>query len=141
MTRLDYPSARDGHYYLPITIYGSKRGFVRGLGLMDTGASKCQIPTEENDNSLKLQILRQESVNTAGGAQFFGVVSLPRIVLTRVAVGVRGRSLSVEETDLKESNVEAWLGDMFILGMNFLSKFDIQLKRGGHIILSRNGKP
>ncbi len=141
MMRLGYARAQDGHYYLPISIYGSKRRFVRGLGLVDTGAAKCQIPIEENDNTLRLQTLRQESVNTAGGAQIFGVVSLPRIVLTKVVVGVRGRSLSVEETDLKEGNVEAWLGDMFILGMNFLSKFDIQLMRRGHIILSRNGKP
>lgn len=136
MTRLDYPTAADGHYYLPISVYGSKGRFVRGWGLVDTGASKCQIPREENENSLTLPISRRESVNTAGGARVYSVVNLPRIVLTQVTLAARGPLLKVEETDLIAENVETWLGDMFILGINFLSKFEIKLKRSGRIIIT-----
>jgi hypothetical protein len=31
-------------------------------------------------------------------------------------------------------NVEAWLGDDYVLGMNFIGQFDVRMTRDGRII-------
>ncbi len=139
MTRLVFSKGPDGHFYLPMNVYGSEANSIGVSGFVDTGASKCQILREANNVALKLKVHGHDSdVSTASGHQVFDVVTIPRITLMRITVRSKVGSLLVEETDLEERNVEAWVGDMFILGMNFLSKFDIQLKRTGRIIISRS---
>jgi len=43
----------------------------------------------------------------------------------------------VKKTDLEVRNIETWLGDIFIVGMNFLGRFDITFRREGRIIIRR----
>lgn len=90
--------------------------------LLDTGASKCSIPLIVNDRILRLRIQGTDTgIQVAGGTANYDVVVLERME-------VIGAKLFVE-------NVEAWLADDFILGMNFLSKFKFKVTEGRKLLL------
>ena len=106
------------------------------LALVDTGATKCQIPREFNDTDLGLPIGgRDSNVQTASGLQSYDYVTIPRVTLVKQEIV--GNFLRIQDTDLQEPNVQAWLGESFIVGMNLVTKFDITLRRDGRIIVER----
>lgn len=108
--------------------------------LVDTGASKCMIPASYNREYLKLPTLgKTKGVLTADGRADFDNVSIPMIVLVELVLkfGPDYARLTSVKADLQETSVEAWLGKALVLGINFLSKFDIALKRTGFIVVER----
>jgi predicted aspartyl protease len=103
---------------------------------VDTGASKCNIPATLNDRIFHFPIVGHDSnVTTASNPRGFDIVTIPRICLSQVTVV--SNQLQVTDTPLEEQNISAWLGDSFILGMNFLSRFDISMFRNGRITIGR----
>lgn len=85
--------------------------------LLDTGASKCSIPIEVNNQILKLPIQRTDKgIQIAGGSADYDVVILEKMEVIR--------------TKLYVEKVETWLSDDFILEMNFLSKFRFRISEG-----------
>jgi len=106
---------------------------------VDFGATKCLIPKIVNENTLKLPILdRNKDIDTGKGLRDFDVVVIPRMGIARL--DLKGDQLVFLMSGLEEYDVQAWLGDNkqeFILGMNFLEKFDISFKRVGKVIISR----
>jgi len=137
LTKVEFPKdAVTGHYYLPIRIYGkTDTNALFTSALVDTGATKCMIPTIHNDKVLNLPVLgMNHDVRVAGGSMAYPYVSIPRIVIAKVEFPPIG-SMVVTDTDLGERNVETWLGDTFVVGMNFLGRFDVALKKRGVIIV------
>jgi len=89
-----------------------------------------------NDRVFHLPIVGHDSdVRTASNPTGFDVVVIPKMCL--LAVTVVFNRLEIVDTVLEEQNVSAWLGHSFILGMNFLSKFDITMLRSGRITIGR----
>ena len=89
-----------------------------------------------NDRFFHLPVIDHDSnVTTASNSTGFDVVVIPKICL--VAATLVSNNLQITDTALDERNVKAWLGSSFILGMNFLSKFDVSMARNGTITIQR----
>ncbi len=135
VSRLKQPN---GHYSLFVRYWtqNGQRIDTPVDALVDTGASKCAIPTALNGRLFQFPLVGHDNnVTTASNPRGFDVVVIPKICL--VAVNVASNQLQVTDTNLEELNVSAWLGDSFILGMNFLSKFDISMLQNGKITIGR----
>ena len=127
VTRPKHPS---GHYFLFVRYWANNGQRLDAPidAFVDTGASKCSIPAISNDRIFHLPIVDHDSnVRTASNPTGFDVVIIPRICL--VAASLVSNQLQIVDTALEERNVSAWLGHSFILGMNFLSKFDVSMLR------------
>lgn len=135
VTRAKHPS---GHYFLFVRYWtnSGQRIDTPVDALVDTGASKCSIPAALNDRIFHLPVVGHDNnITTALNPTEFDVVTIPKICLSHVTVV--SNQLEVTDTALEEQNVSAWLGHSFILGMNFLSNFDISMLRIGRITLGR----
>jgi len=109
--------------------------------LVDTGASKCMVPTQINRRLLHLTIEGRDcGVTTGGGAMDYSWVVVPRIVLCRREEVARlGPFVAYvpKPTDLFETDIKTWLGDCFVVGMNFIERFKVLLEKDGHITFER----
>lgn len=141
---MEFPKLHMGHYYLPVIYHATRSpsaqtSFSVPYCLVDFGATKCLIPKIVNENTLKLPILdRNKDIDTGKGLRDFDVVVIPRMGIARL--DLKGDQLIFLMSDLDEYDVQAWLGgnkQEFVLGMNFLEKFDISFKRVGKVIISR----
>lgn len=124
---------------MPLRIWGPSQSLPESIPVdayVDTGASKCIIPKLINDRLFHLTELPPESVKTGNQPRQFPVVSIPKITLIGVTL-VGPNQIQLKDTNLEETNVLTWLGDSFIVGMNFLSKFDITMKKEGIITVNR----
>jgi len=126
-----------GHYYLPIHLLGPSGPISEPvLAYFDTGASKCSIPKEAN-KVLNLPVVgHDDNVSTAKDKVGYDVVRLPAVNLMKLEF-IPPSTVQFLDTDLQEPNVEAWLSSRYIIGMNLISKFDIELKRNGWIVITR----
>ncbi len=135
MTKIEFQVFR-GHYYIPLHFLGPNGPISEPvLAYFDTGASKCGIPREAN-KILKLPVIGQENVNTASDTVRYDVVSIPIVNLMKFQF-TPPNSVQFFDTDLQEMNIEVWLHSRYIIGMNLISKFDIELKRTGQITIER----
>lgn len=116
----------------------TKEVFTHARALVDTGSTKCMVPKVDNDKTFHLEKAgRDKGVSTALGKADYDWVIIPRISLMREKQTYIGPFLvtyDLEETGLALENVETWLGDEYIVGMNFMDKFDVTLTKDGHII-------
>lgn len=139
MARLEFPRSIGGHFYLPVLIYGQTHPIFAPRCLVDTGATKCGMPKVLNEKQLSLPVAgHDEDVGTAKGARGFDFVTVPTISLLELKF--KGQQILARETDLQVRNIPTWLCDDeedFIIGMNFLSEFDIILKKNGPMIVER----
>jgi hypothetical protein len=137
MTKIEFTIFR-GHYYFPLHFLGTDGRPISEpiLAYFDTGASKCSIPIEAN-KIFNLPIVDHDSnVNTASSTVGYDVVRIPLVYFMKL-VFTPPNKLQLMDTDLQEANVEAWLHNRYIIGMNLISKFDFELKRTGHITIAR----
>jgi len=118
---IEVPRAEDGHYYLTLTISGTKITFM-----VDTGASNVVI-SKSDARHLGIDpdsLLYLGEANTANG-----VVRTARIRLSAVKLG-----------PFEDAALEAWVneGDMdgSLLGMEYLGRFRIEIS-GNRMILTR----
>ena len=124
--------AKDGHFVVPIDLsFKTKDGALvseRFEFLLDTGASRCVIPIAmarvygiERMRDEKGKIV-SERVTTANGTVELELVKFEKI--------------RVSNTDLEaRKQVESWLGNDFILGMNFLSQFRVRMEYGRKLMI------
>jgi predicted aspartyl protease len=138
MPRVEYPKQRDGHYHLPICIWtATGQQLAPIVAMVDTGASKCVIPKAFNDAALKLPVAGHDSdVKTASAPMGYDYVVLPKVGLVSFALATTS-TVTFQTVGLDETDVKAWLGENFIVGMNFLSTFDISLMRKNFISVER----
>jgi hypothetical protein len=107
---------------------------------MDTGATKCVLPLPLNEKELHFAIVqRHEPVTIANSTIFYDTVLIPRIEILKPVFGstAAGLTVSFDQTGLYEENVPTWLGGSFILGMNFICKFEIIMRPNGTLTISR----
>lgn len=127
-----------GHYFLFCRYWANNGQRIDAPvdAFVDTGASKCNIPAVLNDRLFHLPIVGHDSnVRTASNPTGYDVVVIPRMCV--VATTLVANQLQIVDTALEEQDVSAWLGHSFILGMNFLSKFDVLMIRSGKITIER----
>jgi len=139
MTKIRF-GAIHGHYYLPVHLLGPNGPISEPvIAYFDTGASKCSIPREAN-RIFNLPIVgHDDDVSTASNVVGYDVVRIPIVNLMRLEFR-RPNSVRLLDTDLQEPNVEAWLHDRYVIGMNLISKFDIELKHDGWIVIKRTSR-
>jgi len=136
MTRLEF-AIFEGHYSLPIHLLGPSGPISEPvLAFFDTGASKCGIPKEANKVFNLPVIDHDDNVRTAKDKVGYDVVRIPTVNLMKLDFKPPS-TVQFLDTDLQEANVEAWLCTRYIIGMNLISKFDIELKRNGRIVITR----
>lgn len=116
-------NSADSHFYIPISIRYEGR-ILNADFLLDTGATKCSIPLTVNKEILKLPITGTDrAIQIAGGRASYNYVRLER--------------LEIPDTRLFAMEVDAWLADDFILGMNFLSKFSFKVTKASKLIIEK----
>ncbi len=139
MPRVDL-GITDDHYGFPIRITGQPEEVPAVAALMDTGASKCVIPLPLNEQELHFPIVQKgEPVKIANSTIFYDTVLIPRIEVLRPVFTQTASGLTVifEQTGLYEENVPTWLGGAFIVGMNFIRKFEITMRPNGTLTIFR----
>lgn len=113
----------NSHFYIPIPIKYAER-LLSADFLLDTGATKCSIPQIVNTEILRLPITGiDKNIQIAGAEATYNYVTLEK--------------LEIPNTKLFAENVETWLADDFILGMNFLSKFSFKIIKGNKLIIEK----
>lgn len=129
----------DGHYKFPIRITGQPDDIPAVAALMDTGATKCVLPRSLNDELRFPIVQRGEPVTIANSIILYDTVNIPRMEILRPVFtqSATGLTVSFEQTGLHEENVPTWLGGSFIIGMNFIRKFEITMRPNGTITVSR----
>jgi clan AA aspartic protease (TIGR02281 family) len=117
--------AENNHFILPIDLT-IKDKFGRKVSerfefLLDTGATKCVIP-KETARAYGMEPMRDsggtivsETVTTANGL-------IPISVVKAESMSISGTELLVEEP------IEMWMGNDFLLGMNFLLHFKLHIE-------------
>jgi len=138
LTRVEF-AKQNKHYYIPVLI-SSQGSATPTWAFVDTGSTKCMVPISFNSSQLRLRVVgHDKNVGIADGSRDIDYVVVPKIAIAipRLEFGPANPLIVFDETDLQETNVETWLGDMFVMGMNFLSKFDVTLTRKGHIVIER----
>lgn len=136
MTAVTYSLVR-GHYYLPVRIWTQQGKSEPVVALMGTGATKCSIPSSMNDSLFHFPTIGHDAnVITASAPEGYDVVRIPLMNLIRI-LALGSNNFRLEDTDLQENNVEAWLGNRYTLGMNWIRKFTITLPRNDSIIVER----
>lgn len=87
---------------------------------VDTGATKCTIPKIINDEIFNFPIKGTDKVEIAGGKDIkLEIISLPKLSLFYILEG--------EIIYISRENIETWLGNLFIVGMNFLRFLNISM--------------
>jgi len=137
---VEYRRRQDGLYHAALQIeFGNGGNLTNSRVLVDTGASKCAIPRELNEKFLHLAIAGVDhGVNTALGGTSYEWVVIPKMTLMRkkeIHIGPIFYAYDLEETDLSQTNVETWLSDCSVIGMNFMGKFDVRMTKDRRIIL------
>jgi predicted aspartyl protease len=138
LPHIEYDSFFQEQFFVPIVLglADPNRGVLTSA-LVDTGATKCMILSTLNEQQLHLPIVGTDrNVGTANGPRDLDYVKLPVMVLANAKVTSERMVMELGPllTDFRLSQVETWLGDMSIVGMNFLEKFDVSLKRNHHIV-------
>lgn len=139
MSKLEFPKAADGHFYLPIILPFHDNVIFIPRCFVDCGATKCVIPRLANDNTFHFPKTGVDhNVGTGKGERDFDCITIPQITIMNLEM-IEG-TLKFIETKMQEKDVEGWLGDDdddFILGMSFLNKFDITMTKKGTIVINR----
>jgi len=138
LTRAEFPKHVDGHYYLPILISANYSSTFIPRFFVDCGATKCVIPRLANEKSFHLPVTDPDSnVGTGCGDRDFDCVTIPSISIMKLVV--KQGKMKFIETDLREIDVGCWLSDDedFVLGMSFLSKFNVTMTKKGIIAIQR----
>ncbi len=137
MTRLQFWPVNN-HYYVPLRLWGMEGPQSDPvIALVDTGATKCSIPKSMNDTVFHLPVVDHDSnVITASNPQGYDIVKIPLMTLVRINP-IGPNNFKFDDTDLQEVNVPAWLASSYTVGMNWLSKFNISLRREGFMIIER----
>jgi len=117
---------------------GADGSFYETLrALVDTGASKCMIPVNINNRVLHLPKAGHDSgVITGKGPIELDWVVVPKLTLLFLEEMSRAGSYvtyRTQPTDISATDVKTWLGDDFVIGMNFIEKFNVVLGKDGHI--------
>ena len=96
--------------------------------LLETGATKCVMPKET------ARVYGIEPIHDASGEETAEMVSTANGSIP-VSL-VRAESMSIADTAmLVEGPIEIWLGNDFLLGMNFLSHFRLHLEYGRKLVI------
>jgi len=140
---VEYRKRPGSPYFAALRIeLGSGEVLTQARALVDTGATKCVIPREDNERLLHFSKAGCDGkVDTALGEASYDWVVVPRMTLMmkrEINIGPLYVTYALEETDLSLDNVEAWLGDDYMIGMNFIDKFDVTMSKAGIMTFRRD---
>jgi aspartyl protease family protein len=120
--RIEVPRANDGHYYMTLSVDGTKVLFV-----VDTGATDIVL-TEDDAQRVGINVDSLVYSGMAGTAN--GTVRTARTVVSSLALG-----------PMEDRNVSVWVNqgqmDTSLLGMAYLRRFSRIEIAGGRMILER----
>jgi predicted aspartyl protease len=139
LTSVEYRRRPDGLYLAAVQIefQEGKRLAYSGV-LVDTGATKCMVPKETNEQVFHFEKVGcDDKVDTGLGPATYDWIVIPKMTLMARRLAREGETsvtYGLKETDLSQVNVEAWLGDDYVLGMNFIGQFDVRMTRDSRII-------
>jgi predicted aspartyl protease len=142
LSPVEYRKTTKDLYHIIFQVEDLKgKALHRTRALVDTGSTKCKIPREDNKKFFHLKEAGCDGmVDTAAGLAKFDWVVIPRIVLMRnvkVKLGDTRFLYELEKTDLYLENVQAWLGDDYVIGMNFIDNFDVRMTKDRRIIFKK----
>lgn len=127
-------AAENNHFTIPIDLtIRNKAGEViseRFEFLLDTGATKCVIPKET------VFAYELEPVQYASGTDATEIVSTANgSIMVQL---IRAESMGIADTKLLvKGPIEIWLGNDFLLGMNFLSNFRLRMEYGRKLVIEK----
>ncbi|MHB2037622.1 MAG: retropepsin-like aspartic protease family protein [Nitrososphaerales archaeon] len=124
--------AENSHFVVPIDLTIRNNAGLkiseRFEFLLDTGATKCVIP-KETARAYDIELM-----HNAGGEEAAEMVSTANGSIP-VSV-VRAESMTIADTTLSvKGPIEIWLGNDFLLGMNFLSHFRLRVEYGHKLVI------
>lgn len=90
-----------------------------------------------NDSLFHFPVIGHDSnVITATNPEGYDVVRIPLMNLVRI-LPLEPNNFRLDDTGLQETNVEAWLGNRYTLGMNWVRRFKITLLPNDTIVIER----